>query len=54
MTELKSQLESKYFENNDPLIKCGSCKKQVPITNLCIYCGAPILFKINYKKSERS
>ena len=29
----------------DPLTNCKSCNHLVPTTMLCLYCGAPILFK---------
>jgi len=29
----------------DPLTNCKNCKHLVPTTMLCLYCGAPILFK---------
>ena len=28
-----------------PLVVCKGCGKVVPKTNLCIYCGAPILYR---------
>ncbi len=42
-------------ENEDvfpdsPLVVCNGCGKLVPRTNLCLYCGAPIL----YRKSASS
>jgi rRNA maturation endonuclease Nob1 len=30
---------------NDALVVCESCKQLVPRTMVCLYCGAPILFK---------
>jgi hypothetical protein len=32
-------------EETNALTTCKNCKKLVPITMLCLYCGAPILFK---------
>ena len=36
-------------EETIALTTCKNCKKLVPITMLCLYCGASILFK-NPKK----
>ena len=30
---------------DDALIKCKNCDHIVPKTMLCLYCGAPILYK---------
>jgi hypothetical protein len=30
---------------HEALIECDSCTKIVPITMLCLYCGAPILYR---------
>ncbi len=30
---------------DSPLLVCKGCGKLVPRTNLCLYCGSPILFK---------
>jgi len=32
-------------EIDDDLTKCHKCGKIVPITMMCIYCGAPILYR---------
>lgn len=32
-------------EANDALAVCEACHHLVPRTMVCIYCGAPILFK---------
>ncbi|UCD44686.1 MAG: hypothetical protein JSV27_11325 [Candidatus Bathyarchaeota archaeon] len=32
-------------EINDALTVCGACHHLVPRTMVCLYCGAPILFK---------
>jgi len=32
-------------EANDALAVCKACHHLVPRTMVCIYCGAPILFK---------
>jgi len=50
MTEisLNRELEQNTILYN-AITQCKICKKIVPKTNLCINCGAPILFKI-YKK----
>jgi rRNA maturation endonuclease Nob1 len=32
-------------EVESPLVVCKGCGKTVPRTNLCIYCGSPILFR---------
>ena len=29
---------------DSPLVVCKGCGKLVPKTNLCLYCGAPILY----------
>ena len=39
-------------EVNEALTVCGSCDHLVPKTNVCLYCGAPILFKV-HKTSEQ-
>ena len=33
------------IECSNGLVICGGCKKCVPKTLLCIYCGTPIMFK---------
>ncbi len=33
--------------NFEPLVICKGCGKIVPRTNLCLYCGSPILFKLH-------
>ena len=30
---------------DSPLVVCKGCGKLVPRTNLCLYCGAPILYR---------
>jgi rRNA maturation endonuclease Nob1 len=35
------------FDEESPLVICEGCRKLVPRTNLCLYCGAPILYKKN-------
>ncbi|HIH88847.1 TPA: hypothetical protein HA344_06540 [Candidatus Bathyarchaeota archaeon] len=30
---------------DSPLVVCEGCGKLVPKTNLCLYCGAPILYR---------
>ncbi|MCX6649504.1 MAG: hypothetical protein NTV61_09010 [Candidatus Bathyarchaeota archaeon] len=30
---------------DSPLVVCKGCGKVVPKTNLCLYCGAPILYR---------
>ncbi|MDP2899703.1 MAG: hypothetical protein Q8O47_01885 [Candidatus Bathyarchaeota archaeon] len=30
---------------DSPLVVCKGCGKLVPKTNLCLYCGAPILYR---------
>jgi hypothetical protein len=32
-------------EFDSPLVLCKSCGKVVPKTHLCLYCGAPILYR---------
>jgi hypothetical protein len=32
------------INSESSLIICKGCGKVVPVTNLCIYCGAPILY----------
>jgi hypothetical protein len=32
-------------DNHEALITCNNCKKLVPKTMLCLYCGQAILFK---------
>lgn len=32
---------------DSPLVVCKGCGKLVPRTNLCLYCGAPILYRKN-------
>ncbi|MGD0805290.1 MAG: hypothetical protein ABSA11_14625 [Candidatus Bathyarchaeia archaeon] len=29
------------------LVVCKACRKLVPRTNLCLYCGSPILYRKN-------
>ncbi|MDP2900645.1 MAG: hypothetical protein Q8O47_06720 [Candidatus Bathyarchaeota archaeon] len=31
--------------SDSPLVICKGCGKLVPRTNLCLYCGAPILYR---------
>jgi hypothetical protein len=34
-----------YLIDESPLVVCKGCGKLVPKTNLCLYCGAPILYR---------
>lgn len=34
-----------HADSNDALAVCKACHHLVPRTMVCIYCGAPILFK---------
>jgi rRNA maturation endonuclease Nob1 len=31
---------------DSPLVVCEGCGKLVPKTNLCLYCGSPILYRL--------
>jgi rRNA maturation endonuclease Nob1 len=39
--------DDKLFDEESPLVICEGCRKLVPRTNLCLYCGAPIQYKKN-------
>jgi len=42
---LQQQTEINIEEVDEALILCKSCGHVVPKTMVCLYCGAPILFK---------
>jgi len=44
---LARTIEPPVEEVNEALTVCRSCSKLVPKTNVCLYCGAPILFKVH-------
>ena len=39
-------------EVDEALVVCGSCEHLVPRTMVCLYCGAPILFRKPRKTGE--
>jgi ribosomal protein L32 len=39
-------------EVDEALVVCGSCEHLVPRTMICLYCGAPILFRKPRKTGE--
>ena len=49
---LARPVETAVEEVNEALTVCSSCDHLVPKTNVCLYCGAPILFKV-HKISEQ-
>jgi rRNA maturation endonuclease Nob1 len=49
---LARPVEPAVEEVNEALTVCRSCDHLVPKTNVCLYCGAPILFKV-HKTSEQ-
>ena len=49
---LERPVEPAVEEVNEALTICRSCDHLVPKTNVCLYCGAPILFKV-HKRSEQ-
>jgi rRNA maturation endonuclease Nob1 len=44
--------ETSVDEVDEALVVCGSCEHLVPRTMVCLYCGAPILFRKPRKKGE--
>jgi len=44
-TLLKQRQENEVKKVNDALVICKSCGHLVPKTNICLYCGSPILFR---------
>ncbi|MCW3978495.1 MAG: hypothetical protein NWF12_01985 [Candidatus Bathyarchaeota archaeon] len=44
-TVLEHTAEATIAEVNDALAVCRSCNHLVPKTMVCLYCGAPILFR---------
>ncbi len=39
--------DSEVTSGDSPLVICKGCGKLVPRTNLCLYCGSPILYRKN-------
>ncbi|MBN2336569.1 hypothetical protein JXL21_13505 [Candidatus Bathyarchaeota archaeon] len=39
-------------KEDDALTVCENCEHIVPKTMMCLYCGAPILFKMHKKPEE--
>lgn len=37
--------EEESLDLDSPLVVCKGCGKVVPKTHLCLYCGAPILYR---------
>jgi len=44
--------ETSADEVDEALVVCGNCEHLVPRTMICLYCGAPILFRKPRKTGE--